>query len=53
MIGQIATGQIKEPDVTRPDPKASKRGRARADALTPRHRKAIAKKAAAVRWGKK
>lgn len=53
MVGDLATGQVEEPDVTRPVTAASKRGDARAAALTPQKRKAIAKKAAAARWGKK
>ena len=46
----LATGDADE--APEPDPKAVKRGRARAESLSPRRRKAIAKKAAAARWGK-
>ena len=52
MVGDLATKQVEEPEVTPVNPKASKRGEARAAALSPRKRKAIAKKAAAVRWKK-
>lgn len=50
-VVQIATHEI-EDDVREPSPKA-KGGAARAKALTPKKRKAIAKKAAAKRWAKK
>jgi len=53
LVGDIATRQREEPEVTLSDAKASKRGKARAAALSPKRRKAIAKKAAAARWGKK
>lgn len=49
-IVRIATGEI-EDDVKPPSPKA-KGGAARAKALPPNKRKAIAKKAAAKRWQK-
>lgn len=51
-IVDISTGQVddKVPEV---DAKAQKRGEARAKALSPRKRTAIAKKAAAKRWAKK
>jgi hypothetical protein len=51
-IVDIATHQV--PNV-RPvsNDGAVKRGKARAEALSPRKRKAIAKKAAAARWPKK
>jgi hypothetical protein len=50
-IGAIATGEIE--DDSRPvDAAAVKRGKARAAKLTPARRKQIAKKAAAVRWGR-
>ena len=56
MIGKIATGEIEDetPDDGK-DPAAkalgAKGGRARASKLTPELRAAIAKKAAAARWG--
>ena len=50
LVGDIATGQRLDADVTQPDPKASKRGTARAAALTAKRRSAIAKKAARARW---
>lgn len=50
-IGRIATHEIE--DVTPLPNPASKRGEARAAKLSPARRKAIAKKAAATRWGKK
>ena len=53
MVGDLATGQAQEPEVTPVDPAASKRGIARATKLSPARRKAIAKKAARTRWGKK
>lgn len=49
-IVKIATHEIE--DVTPADNPASSRGGARAAKLTPEKRKAIAKKAAAARWGK-
>ena len=52
MVGDLATKQVMEPEVTPVNPKASKRGEARASALSPRRRKAIAKKAAEARWKK-
>ena len=62
-IVQEATGQV-EPPAEIPDTRnpaavalsrlgASKGGHARAAALSPAKRKAIAKKAVAARWGKK
>lgn len=52
-IVAISTGQ--EPDDPPPqvNPKATKRGLARAAKLTPAQRKKIAKKAARARWGRK
>ena len=52
-VGDIATGESKEPSSRSPDAAAIKRGRARATKLSPRKRKAIAKKAARARWGKR
>ncbi len=53
MIGRIATGEITE--TTKPKSGRVKSGRAgaaaRAQKLSPARRKAIAKKAAAARWG--
>lgn len=49
-IGDIATGQIDDTPAPEPNPAAVKRGKARAAALSPRKRKAIAKKAASARW---
>jgi len=51
MVGDIATGaeSDEQPAVS---PEASKRGKARAAKLSPRRRKAIAKKAAHKRWTK-
>ncbi len=58
MIGKIATGEIE--DVTTEDGKNAAAvalgrmgGKARAEGLSSRKRKEIAKKAAAIRWGKK
>lgn len=51
LIVEIASGE--RPNDSRPvETAATKRGDARAAALTPRRRKAIAKKAAAARWKK-
>lgn len=52
MIGEIATGERDDETGPVPDAAAVKRGKARADALTPRERSAIAKRAAAARWKK-
>lgn len=52
MVGELATGEESEPESASPSPDAVKRGKARAAALTPRKRKAIASKAARKRWGK-
>jgi len=52
LVGDIATGEQSD-DQRGVDPKASKRGMARAANLSPRRRKAIAKKAARTRWGKR
>lgn len=50
-IGKIATHEI-EDEKPKANP-ASKRGDARAAKLSPARRKAIAKKAARARWGKR
>lgn len=46
----IVDQAIGEKPSKKQNPRASKRGTARAEALTPERRKAIAKKAAAARW---
>ena len=53
-VGEIATGEVEKPEETNPLPKAKavQRGEARAAKLSPRKRKAIAKKAAQARWRK-
>ena len=48
-IVDLTTGEATD-DAPAPDPKAVKRGEARAANLTPAKRKAIAKKAADTRW---
>ena len=62
LIVDIATGQVKDTpveDTRNPAAVALGRlgglvgGKARAEALSPKRRKAIAKKAALARWGKK
>ena len=50
LVGDIATGETPEPDAPAPSAKAVARGKARAAKLSPRKRKAIAKKAANSRW---
>ena len=50
MIAGIATGDIEKPAA--PDTAAVKRGKARADKLSPAERTAIAKKGAKARWSK-
>jgi hypothetical protein len=59
MVGRIATGEIDEsglPPDDGKDPAAvalgRKGGKARAEGMTAKRRKEIAKKAAAKRWGK-
>ncbi|EKS37678.1 hypothetical protein [Afipia clevelandensis] len=57
MIGRIATGEIEEkPPATTKNAAAvelgSKGGKARAEGMTAKRRKEIAKKAAATRWSK-
>lgn len=49
---KIVQQSIGEEPIRNPNPEASKRGEARAKALTPAQRKAIARKGAAKRWGK-
>jgi hypothetical protein len=49
-IGEIATGERDDETGPTPSPAAVKRGKARAAKLSPRKRKAIAKKAARSRW---
>lgn len=49
LVVAIASGQKANDSFPGANP-ASKRGEARAAALTPKRRKAIAKKAAAARW---
>jgi hypothetical protein len=52
-ILQIATGEAGDPDKPSPASKGGKAGgHARAKALSPEKRKAIAEKAAKARWGK-
>lgn len=51
-IGEIATGERDDETGPLPDAAAVKRGKARAAKLSPRKRKAIAKKAARARWKK-
>lgn len=51
MVGELATGEREEEAVTEEPSKAAvERGKARAAALSPRKRPAIAKKAAKARW---
>lgn len=52
-IGQIATGEATDELPPQPSEKAVRRGNARAEALSPKKRRAIAKKAAKARWNKK
>jgi hypothetical protein len=49
-IGKIATGEVEDVGPAAVDPAAKRRGEARAKKLSPRKRKAIAKKAANARW---
>jgi hypothetical protein len=55
MVGKIATGEIEDnataPDKAHQSSGGKKGGAARAKALTEAERSAIAKKAAAKRWG--
>jgi hypothetical protein len=48
----IVQQSIGEKPIKKPNPRTSKRGEARAKALTPERRSEIASKAAAKRWGK-
>lgn len=50
LVGDLATGQAQETPEPELDEAAVKRGKARAAKLSPKKRKAIAKKAANVRW---
>ena len=57
LVMKIATGEVQESG-TAPGTEANRKGglkggKARAEALTPEERKAIAAKAAAKRWGKR
>jgi hypothetical protein len=52
-IGRLATHEIVEEEAPAADEKAVKRGKARAEALTPARRRKIAKKAAQARWKRK
>jgi len=52
MVGEMAAHETVEPETPVVDVAAVKRGKARANALTPARRKAIAKKAAKRRWSK-
>lgn len=56
LIGDIATGQVEDPEATASSKRASHAGRrggpARALALTPEQRSEIARAAAAARWKK-
>lgn len=51
-IGRLATHEIGEQEAPAADEKAVRRGKARAEALTPAKRRKIAKKAAQARWKK-
>lgn len=44
---------IGEKPAKKPNPRAAKRGEARAKAMSPGRRQQIAKKAASVRWGRR
>ena len=52
MVGEMAAHEREEETVPVPDASAVKRGKARADSLTPAKRSSIAKKAARTRWKK-
>ena len=52
MVGELAAHERDEETVPLPDEAAVKRGKARADSLTPAKRSSIAKKAARTRWKK-
>jgi len=49
-IVELTTGEVDDEDSV--DPKARKRGEARAESLIPERRSEIAKKAAQARWAK-
>ena len=49
-IVDLSVGEVEEDEA--PDPRAVKRGIARAEALTPEKRSEIARKAAQARWKK-
>jgi hypothetical protein len=55
LVGEIAAGDVERPEDAAPPPDeaAVKRGKARAAKLSPKKRKAIAKKAATARWNRK
>jgi hypothetical protein len=50
---KILRQSVGEEPIKNPNPNASRRGEARAKALSPEQRKTIARKGAAKRWGKK
>jgi hypothetical protein len=50
---KIVQQSIGEEPIKKPNPRASKRGTARAKALTPQQRKEIAQRAAQARWAQK
>ena len=52
MVGEMAVHETVEPETPVVDAAAVKRGKARADSLTPAERSSIAKKAARTRWKK-
>lgn len=52
LIGDIATGQVKDVQPGDENSAAAKGGAARAAKMSPERRAEIAKKAAAKRWGK-
>lgn len=53
LVGEIATGDASDDVTPVPSPASVKWGKARAAKLSPARLKAIAKKAARTRWGKK
>lgn len=52
MVGELAAHETVEPEAPVVNEAAVKRGKARADSLTPAKRSSIAKKAARTRWKK-
>ena len=50
MVAKIATGELEE-ELEAKQPGKVNGGKARAASMTPEERKALAEKAAAVRWG--